>query len=251
MATIGEQIIAARKRKGMTQDALAKALNVSRSAIAHWEGDRRLPDAAMLLKLSQILDYSFEDATAKPREDVPSDSAAAAAQPRRRVRRVALLAGAAMLVIALGILLAIAPWRGKPAETPSESNGAPYPVKFFQQIAPNEAGKAYLKLTATIDVQQGSGRKYQMYTFRMTEMNGIGFTIDSVEVCAYADDAYHSEIYTDKDMIQYGNNPEIEPFGSFDFTGGFPVDAFNSVGVVVRGKDANGAVLSFTGHISF
>ena len=43
MASIGEQIIAARKAKGMTQDALAQALDVSRTTVSNWEIGRRTP----------------------------------------------------------------------------------------------------------------------------------------------------------------------------------------------------------------
>ena len=39
MASIGEQIREARKTKGLTQDALAEALNVSRSTVANWESE--------------------------------------------------------------------------------------------------------------------------------------------------------------------------------------------------------------------
>lgn len=71
------------------------------------------------------------------------------------------------------------------------------------------------------------------------------------EVCAYQGKSSHSEIYTAADMMQYGNNPVIEPYGSLDFVGGFPVGAFDSVGVIVGGKDDNQAPLSFTGYIAF
>lgn len=72
MASIGEQIIEARKAKGMTQDALSKALNISRSAVAHWEMGRTLPDAEMLLRLSEVLEYSFEQAAPKVPEAEPA-----------------------------------------------------------------------------------------------------------------------------------------------------------------------------------
>lgn len=60
MQTIGEQIRAARKAKKMTQDQLAEILNMSRQGISHWEQGRTSPDAEMLLRLSQVLEYSFE-----------------------------------------------------------------------------------------------------------------------------------------------------------------------------------------------
>ena len=47
MANIGEQIHEARKRAGMTQETLARAVNVSRQTISHWEVGRAMPDAEM------------------------------------------------------------------------------------------------------------------------------------------------------------------------------------------------------------
>ncbi len=60
MATIGKQIRAARKAKGMTQSALAAMLNMSRQGVSHWEANRTIPDAHTLLRLSRILGYNFE-----------------------------------------------------------------------------------------------------------------------------------------------------------------------------------------------
>ncbi len=53
---IGEQIRDARKAKGLTQDALAEAMNVSRQAVSHWETNRTMPDAETLLRLSKVLE---------------------------------------------------------------------------------------------------------------------------------------------------------------------------------------------------
>lgn len=37
MENIGEKIMRARKKKGMTQDTLAQLVNVSRQTVSHWE----------------------------------------------------------------------------------------------------------------------------------------------------------------------------------------------------------------------
>ena len=66
MASIGEQIRAARKARGLTQEALAREPNATRSAVANWEQDRRLPDGETLLRLSSTLAYSFESAEPLP-----------------------------------------------------------------------------------------------------------------------------------------------------------------------------------------
>ncbi len=50
-----------RKKKEMTQQALADALNVSATAISKWENGHSLPDITMLEPLSTILDISITD----------------------------------------------------------------------------------------------------------------------------------------------------------------------------------------------
>lgn len=59
MANIGEKIMQARKTKGLTQDALAQLVNVSRQTVSHWENGRALPDVATAAQLSKVLDVDF------------------------------------------------------------------------------------------------------------------------------------------------------------------------------------------------
>ena len=74
MASIAEQIHAARKHTGMTQEALARTMHVSRQTISHWELGRTMPDAEMLLRLSEQMGVSFWTET-------ESGDALAATQP--------------------------------------------------------------------------------------------------------------------------------------------------------------------------
>ena len=59
MANIGEKIMQARKAKGLTQDALAQMVNVSRQTVSHWENGRALPDVTTAAQLSKVLDVDF------------------------------------------------------------------------------------------------------------------------------------------------------------------------------------------------
>lgn len=52
---IGERIKEARLNTKMTQDDLAKKLNVSRSTVANWESGRNNPDVESLIKIADIL----------------------------------------------------------------------------------------------------------------------------------------------------------------------------------------------------
>ena len=52
---LGEVIRRYRKQKGMTQDALAQALNVTAQSVSKWETGQSMPDIGLLLPLSKAL----------------------------------------------------------------------------------------------------------------------------------------------------------------------------------------------------
>lgn len=58
---IGKQIQIHRQRLGMTQDALAERLFVTRQTISNWENDRHYPDIENLLLLSQLFHLSLDE----------------------------------------------------------------------------------------------------------------------------------------------------------------------------------------------
>lgn len=49
-----------RSEKGLSQRELAERIFVTRSTVARWEGGSRLPDAAMISRLSEVLDASID-----------------------------------------------------------------------------------------------------------------------------------------------------------------------------------------------
>ena len=52
--TTGQKIAALRRERGMTQDALAEALSVTRQAVSKWEADAALPETGKLLPLARL-----------------------------------------------------------------------------------------------------------------------------------------------------------------------------------------------------
>jgi putative transcriptional regulator len=56
---IGDNIKLHRTNKGMTQEELAAELNVVRQTVAKWEKNLSVPDADMLVNLSEALDVSI------------------------------------------------------------------------------------------------------------------------------------------------------------------------------------------------
>lgn len=65
--TFGNKLKQARLNAGLSQDALAAKINVSRSAVAKWETDKGLPDVqnlkAIAFALDVSIDYLLDDGT--------------------------------------------------------------------------------------------------------------------------------------------------------------------------------------------
>ena len=72
---IGENIQCLRKRKSITQEALAEMVGVSRQTIAKWENGESTPDLEMSGKLSQALDVSLDDLANAPLYEMPKEAA--------------------------------------------------------------------------------------------------------------------------------------------------------------------------------
>lgn len=70
MNHIGKRLNAASKARGLTQDQLAAQMNVSRSTISHWENDQAEPDLDSLRRLSALLGENLLDGA---REDVSGE----------------------------------------------------------------------------------------------------------------------------------------------------------------------------------
>lgn len=59
--TLGDKLKLLRSKKGMTQEAFAEILSVSRSAIAKWESNNGIPDISNLKQISQVLNISLDE----------------------------------------------------------------------------------------------------------------------------------------------------------------------------------------------
>ena len=274
MASIREQIRDARKAKGITQDALSEAMNVSRQAVSHWETNRTMPDAETLIRLSKVLEHSFEAASAEqpaaeapehPQEDVgqpapvssASEKPAEAVKPLRR-KNLYIIGAAALVLVVLCICLFVVPaLTGK--STPKERaykykspvDGETYTIARFQQETANEQGKAYLRVNPSLTVNRGENYDYWIFEIKYHEMNGIAFSINRIEQVFFTKDKENTEqIFTASDIRAFGLEPEISAYGDWSYQGGLPVqDIAIGVGVLMRGTDANGAALAFTAYI--
>ena len=118
--TFGEKLTRLRKREGLSQEALAEKLGVSRQAVSRWEQNTALPDAAKLLPCAKLfsvnVEWLLDDARGwEDQARVPETAVQGAAAPathRDRPWYIAggIVTGAGVLgLVAMGILSAVFP----------------------------------------------------------------------------------------------------------------------------------------------
>ena len=120
--TLGEKIQELRRRYGMSQDALAERLEVSRQAVSKWERDEAVPETDKIIRISQVFGVST-DYLLRPDEPAPEPPHAPwGPRPRslertieRLVRRhgykvgYLFIAGGALLCIIALLVMALMP----------------------------------------------------------------------------------------------------------------------------------------------
>lgn len=123
-ATIGQRILALRRAAGMSQEALAAAVGVSRQALGKWEADQSLPGLDNLLALAEALHTSCDELlTGRPlsQQEAPAPALSAegmqalldAREAREtRRRRKSLAAGGGVALALAAALLCVGLYAG-------------------------------------------------------------------------------------------------------------------------------------------
>lgn len=76
--TLGKKLQSLRKEMGLSQDALANQLYVTRQSVSQWENDRTMPSVDLLIKISEIFDTTVDALLGKPEtESIPQPIAQA------------------------------------------------------------------------------------------------------------------------------------------------------------------------------
>lgn len=81
--TFGEKLQKLRQKAGMSQDALAERLNVSRQAVSRWERDETMPETDKVVALADLFGVTTDYLLRQGTEEEPQAAQSAAAAPHK------------------------------------------------------------------------------------------------------------------------------------------------------------------------
>lgn len=114
-----------RKKKGFTQETLAKSINVVRQTVSKWEKGYSVPDADMLEKLAKVLDVQVSDLLGSYTENTEHSSEleefssqlaalnnqlASELERKKRLRKINIIIISSLLFIVIAALILFHPF---------------------------------------------------------------------------------------------------------------------------------------------
>lgn len=240
--TFKEQLQEARKAAGLSQEQLAKLMNMSRQGVSHWENDRALPDAETLKKLSQVLNYNFEEIESAG-EETPVEAPAEetpevleAVKPERKQHTTVLC------IICLAVGLAVGFLMGYLAAPKFVNQTLAIPVNNRSSDAAQAAISIYTDESPVMlrYPSEDSELAYWFYNVNIEETAGVQFTVEKVDTVNIHDngDEGQKHSFTPQDLLL--SDGVIVAWGKVSFGGGLPSQSLKGIRVTVYGTDAKG-----------
>lgn len=261
MQNFSEQLIAARKAQGMTQEKLAEVMEVSRPMISHWENGRAQPDVESLRRLSQLLHYDFLQGQAlsenAQQEQAPENSPAASQKRRGWGYVLAFVCG---VLLTLSVQFALIPLlTSAPKSTPqSDYPEDAYSVAWYKEPGEPVPGQAYIAIhTAENPIKAApiadfGGDPGWRFTYFMEETNGVAFTVEELTHTRFSEEGSANVLsYTGEDIKAAWGNNAIPAGGKATRGGGTRLQPLVGEGLLIRGTDANGNKLEFHYFLEF
>ena len=261
MATFAEQLTAARKAAGMTQEELSDAVHVARNTISNWERGQRQPDLETLRLLGQVLHYDFLNGAAD-QTDIADVSTAAdengelakAQQSTKKKNKWVILAASVLALILIGAAVKLLLPKSASPYVPAArlvDEAGQLTIDFFRKPVQQTEKMPYLAVEYSARVEMDQGKSMFFYSFHFHETNGYRYKINQVVIYNFANAGSFIEPFPIQKLKEYGIATEIPAHGDYYWNGGFPVQPYVGIGIIVYGEDEHGSEMEFHGYIDY
>lgn len=261
MKAFSEQLIQARKARGLTQTQLANVMGLTRQGISNWERGRSVPDQDSILQLSKLLDWKF-DIPGISIQEGSAENPLPMPMPQQPSRKKTLLLCAASFILGLAVMFvftniipSIKPagsrnYGSVPSDIIPDTEGwFRYEREYNPEHANINIGYSANPVKAVADPGYPDGYGW-FYTFYYTEMNGIDFHPESyTEYFIGSDGRTNTISYTAEDMTSWWGENTIPGHDQRYVRGGLPLQDVAGIGLKIAGTDAKGEALEFFGYL--
>ena len=242
--TLGQRIKHARRSAGMTQEALANAVHVSRQTVSLWENDKTEPDIETLRFVAETLNTTL----AALLDEAPSEPETACEQPeplaaKEKRRQVLFLIACLCVVVVCGVIVAVR------FAAPKQQT---YDPEWFQAetaVVPGQASILMYTHENPIPAWQRAQSAKPDWVFHLyfREQGGIGFTFESAEFIYFGSrQPYHVQALGAEMFAASTGSTYIGPYQTRQiYMGKTATDFEYAIGCILRGTDDNGNQLTF------
>lgn len=217
MDSIGEQLAAARKAKGLSQKDLAEQMYVTRTTVSHWEHGRHKPDVETMRRLGELLSF-----------DLVKQEGAASWVPDKSNHGRKWLTMAAV-VITVVICMMLGPW-----------NHGRMDAAWFEKTELPRTGHAYLKLQPQVN-RDADG---WWVVLQVEETSGINIALTELQAWVFEDETRHYSWNTEQ-LDKMLENRALTGYQNRAFSFELSGNPGTKVGILLKGVDEAGATLSF------
>ena len=256
--TLGQRIKTARKGAGLTQEALASAVHVSRQTVSLWENDKTEPDIETLRLVAESLNTTLAallgeapvpapaaETPAVPAEDASeqkSDETAARGVKAKR-KQIAFLALCLCVILACGVFTIVR------LAAPKQET---YDPEWFQAETPIISGQANILMYThenPISAWQRAQDAKPDWIFHLyfREQGGVGFTFESANFIYFGTrQPYHTQPLSAEMFAANTGSTYIGPYQTRQiYMGKTATDFEYAIGCILHGTDDNGNQLTF------
>ncbi len=271
MTSFAEQLSAARKAAGLTQEELASAIFVTRSTISSWERGRTVPGMDSLRLLSEALHVNFtadpmQAADSAPSADVTEGQTQLSDIPAAVRTRPSSMSGkqwmAGLLCASVAVLAICFALFGLPAlrqarsKTPVPNVDAAqlvleepklYTREWFQGENARFEGEPYVEVSTPITVNT-TDQPFPLWVYSVIieEVAGRSFTPEQIDMYHY-----HTNVGYEHNWIKADALWAAPSGNAWRMEGLEPVSDAKGIGYIVYGHDEWGRRMSFRAYLDF
>ncbi|MBQ7330826.1 MAG: helix-turn-helix transcriptional regulator [Oscillospiraceae bacterium] len=216
--TFTDRLIAARKAKGLSQEALAEALGLSRQAVSKWETGESKPDLDNLIGLCRHLQLSMEYLCLGTQPEPASNKPETGRAPQKRLFRIAIGLLCAIAIFLSGMLLGNVLADSSPLAAQQRHEQLLQSIQIVNaSVIYDQVSESYTLNTLLSSVPEGLSMELLLENKNFPSAQTLSCQPNELQFSASLQDVIHRSTYDISAVITLENTKRVLPLISLEF----------------------------------